>query len=879
MPDGFKIASAYVAITPDTSGFAERLRAAVDGSVRDVQIPAALDGTRLAESAEKARREIEDEPPVKIPAEVDKDKVKTSAKDAGNEGGGLMATAMSGALLAGGPLVAAGMAGIGAAGMIALGAKLEAGNPAIQGAWHGLVVDAQQTGKDAASGLVNPISGALGTLDGLVKSEAPQLRAMFQGAGQDIPILAAGITNLADNALPGFANMLQQSQPIARGFATVLGDAGQAAGGLGNTVAVNASAIGSDVASIGSAVKTVGSAVDDVVGTTSQLAKSALPGLDGVLSTTEEALHGAAGAADKFAVPLGTVAGAALSGVLASKTLGAGLDTLGSKITSAGEKLTTGGGPLNLYGSSVSRLGGAVTGLAKGIPFVAAGISAVSSVVSDSYGTVAGFAGVVEQGGDAFSDAYDKAKAFGDGSKNVGTMLASFWDTVTGQGVPSLDNLVGSLNDVQKAQYGLDVAIKQGGPDTQDAIEAANHYGGALDASGNLTQAITEYQANYNRAVADFGPGSVSATESAGLLGQALEEQAAQTAVSRSAMTEQESQVVSTAAAMGVLADKTQGESTQVQALNTLMDNATNGNLSYAQAMATGNAALLSMAGLVKNNTDGLRGHAGALIDDTGLVNTATQAGQDLNQQLLTAATGYANVVVAAHDHALALGQSDTQAVEAATTAGQNFVTNLDTQLTKLGATKTEVDRVNAAYGLTKPVVSTSFQTPGLSSAQSAVDTYSGALNKIPPTKQTIFTFYENTIVNTPKNAPTSPPSLGNLMGLHAHGDLVLPMAGGGTLATTGLLSMAPIAQVVPPDSPRVVGDNLTTPEAYIPLDPRSQRSQAILSASNAAMGRTDAAPSVTNYNTWNVSTQDPYQAAQLVAAQQAWSSMIGAHG
>lgn len=59
-------------------------------------------------------------------------------------------------------------------------------------------------------------------------------------------------------------------------------------------------------------------------------------------------------------------------------------------------------------------------------------------------------------------------------------------------------------------------------------------------------------------------------------------------------------------------------------------------------------------------------------------------------------------------------------------------------------------------------------------------------------------------------------------------------------MATGGFRSMAGgLAAVVPPNTPTMIGDHPRVPEAYVPLDRRSNRSQQILSVANAAMGRT----------------------------------------
>lgn len=68
-----------------------------------------------------------------------------------------------------------------------------------------------------------------------------------------------------------------------------------------------------------------------------------------------------------------------------------------------------------------------------------------------------------------------------------------------------------------------------------------------------------------------------------------------------------------------------------------------------------------------------------------------------------------------------------------------------------------------------------------------------------------------------------------------AIGGIVKPYASGGFFPD--LTPMTALASVVPPATYRVIGDNVRVPEAYIPLDPLSQRSQAVLEKANAAMG------------------------------------------
>lgn len=87
--------------------------------------------------------------------------------------------------------------------------------------------------------------------------------------------------------------------------------------------------------------------------------------------------------------------------------------------------------------------------------------------------------------------------------------------------------------------------------------------------------------------------------------------------------------------------------------------------------------------------------------------------------------------------------------------------------------------------------------------------------------------------------------STGARFGPRAVGGIDIP--GAIPMASGGILKRIPhLATVVPPNMPRIIGDNMRVPEAFIPLDPRSARSRAILDAANKAMG-TGAAGAIPN--------------------------------
>ncbi|MFD5089318.1 hypothetical protein ACFWMR_01860 [Amycolatopsis thailandensis] len=109
----------------------------------------------------------------------------------------------------------------------------------------------------------------------------------------------------------------------------------------------------------------------------------------------------------------------------------------------------------------------------------------------------------------------------------------------------------------------------------------------------------------------------------------------------------------------------------------------------------------------------------------------------------------------------------------------------------------------------------------------------------------------------------------------NAQGNILKFYAGGGF---EGLTPMASLASMVPSDTWRVVGDNPRFPEAYIPMDPTSRRSQALLDEANTRMGRTAASRNMTINNNVTIHTQayEPQRVAAAVFSELAWQMRGG---
>ncbi|MCA1191612.1 transglycosylase SLT domain-containing protein [Saccharopolyspora sp. 6V] len=148
--------------------------------------------------------------------------------------------------------------------------------------------------------------------------------------------------------------------------------------------------------------------------------------------------------------------------------------------------------------------------------------------------------------------------------------------------------------------------------------------------------------------------------------------------------------------------------------------------------------------------------------------------------------------------------------------------------LAALGA-RIETDRFGNAVAILPSGKSVPITAPGAVQATDQVRTLHAELDKLTSSdwvvKMLVTPQYDPLARHGDTNIPLP---LGN-----ATGNIVAPMASGGTLTPMGAT-----AQIVPPNTWRVIGDRMVGDEAFIPLD-RSPRSQAILAEAAERMGYT----------------------------------------
>lgn len=227
----------------------------------------------------------------------------------------------------------------------------------------------------------------------------------------------------------------------------------------------------------------------------------------------------------------------------------------------------------------------------------------------------------------------------------------------------------------------------------------------------------------------------------------------------------------------------------------------------------------------------------------------ASESGRRLDSQLRTA-TAALDAEMAA---AAAAGESQADLAARHDTATAAIVD----QLVQMGFTEEQARDLIAAYDAVPGQKSTAFSAPGAAESKQSVDNLYSAIEKLPAEKQSKIramlaagdiagaeaalatlsrdrTVLIKTILQKPSTVITADMRASNPYYLNrATGGVVDFMAAGGI---RGLNPMQPIAQMVPPNTWRVVGDRGDVPEAYIPLD-GSPRSWAILMEALRRMG------------------------------------------
>jgi hypothetical protein len=307
----------------------------------------------------------------------------------------------------------------------------------------------------------------------------------------------------------------------------------------------------------------------------------------------------------------------------------------------------------------------------------------------------------------------------------------------------------------------------------------------------------------------------------------------------------------------------------KISALNDELKRLANGGLENATDAA------VKFGDDSRNFADAIGKATGTVLDHSGALNTLSEKGSKVNDYLESSRQDWVSQASAM----AAAGQS-TDAINATLEQNQQHLHDV---LKAAGLTDDQISSLIKTYGLIPSNIATQVNAPGVKQTQQDLQTVSDKLRAIPPGQSITMTsitadaearlsalgFHvthmpDGSVTVSANTDPawqatqslvsringtravitvdqvtgaTSSVNFGGGRVMSAHGNILKPFADGGFFDGHTLTPMgAGTASMVPANTWRVIGDNMSSPEAYIPVD-NSARSRQLLAETNRAMG------------------------------------------
>lgn len=364
----------------------------------------------------------------------------------------------------------------------------------------------------------------------------PALAGIFEDSQPAVRELTRGVTNFAENAVPGMADAVSRSQPVMVGWRKFLGETGRGLSDFFRNASSDSESTGRNIQAFGSVVRTVLSATGTVLQQLStnfapyaddfarvfqklmdvvtDFSGGALPVLASALGVALDVLEAVLDVVEPIADELGAGVGVVLSAAAAWKVYGAAIALVSRVPLTAA--LTSSVAAAAPAGGVLARLGLGAAGAASGAGALAGALSPLGISLAAT-GLIMG-AYLLEQqainrGADSFVQGIakggDAAKAVMDKYVNLSNSIADLTAKrdayLAAQGASADDANLGQLNDelfvmqenvdrtrekwdeylasvgpVEQAQAELNFQIARYGKDSPQATAAAEAYRGAV---------------------------------------------------------------------------------------------------------------------------------------------------------------------------------------------------------------------------------------------------------------------------------------------------------------------------------------------------------------------------------------------------------------
>lgn len=443
---------------------------------------------------------------------------------------------MSAGIIAGSPAVGAAIvAGVGA-GFIATAVLAQKSNADVQKTYTTLWQNVVQQTKSATASLVPVIVDAGNQLGQTFERLGPLLQAGFAAAGPEIVSLTRGVTDFAQNAMPGLVSMVERSQTVFSALATTAGTLGSAVGRAFADIGNNAQSIGGFVTSLGSILSTVlglavtlmndvarvwaqngaaiSSAIQGIANVASGLASGALPILSAALGAAAQIVTGLASVLAPLSGTLGFVATAALAAWAAFKGASAitdGIKALSGVVLNAGASMENIAAKAAAGAAAMQGTSAAGSAAAAGMRTAATAASGAALSFSTAAETLAGPLGIALAGvtlaiGLLSSSNNDAEQS----TQNLKAAQDSLTSAFEQSGGAINAQVISSLNGSDALKQAAD-ASKQFGISQQDLVSAVSKGGPALEDLKAKLQGIID--ANHELESSESGDVRVSADD------------------------------------------------------------------------------------------------------------------------------------------------------------------------------------------------------------------------------------------------------------------------------------------------------------------------------------------------------------------------------
>ncbi|MGV9360639.1 hypothetical protein [Amycolatopsis sp. NPDC003731] len=720
--------------------------------------------------------------------------------------------------------------------------------------------------KQAAAPLEGTMVKAIDKVDSSFARMQPQIQAAMVGSAGSVLKLTDGVTELAENAMPGLVVAARNSYAATVGIESAMAKAGTGASDFFRNLSTGAGSSGKIIDELGDVVRDFlgfagqlfANLSNNGVGVFTQLntalnqvyqiilkvstdgmpaASGAFSGFMTIASGALSVLNGISNALGGWLGPLGQVAGALKAvDLITFGGVTKQFDGLGAKLKESPGLAAKAGTALGtVLGAALTPAGLAVGALAIGLTILGekqqqaaqhaaehkSRIQELTSAIQQDNGAVGNATQAAVAKALADQNAIGNAKALGINLGQV-TLAANGNKTALESVTSQVDKQITSvLGASENNAYFTDTfkGLSQEMVNTgKGANELIDNYSVWRAHSLDLTdseRSHLEALLNLKATVLQQNQGVNEAITIQQAYQQALASSTTQMSASQFAAQASSAAHSRMADAMKTLADFTADATAKGQALVTVLDLLNGRTPSYEEAQQTINDTLRQMGEQFGKNIDKAQGFGNQLINLDGTVNTTTANGSNLQNQLVTLQSGFANSGAAIQD-LVAKGMSLDQATNKVNGDLGTQQAQLVGVLQKAGLTKGQIDQLIRTYGLVPNQVTTNV-VANTGAAENAINytarDRTGRITMIVRTDGSIRVGGGNLVMN----------ETGNILAF-ANGGRFTPMRGG-------------LAQKVPPNTYRLIGDNSRVNESYIPWD-KSTRSMNLLAETAQAFGK-----------------------------------------